>query len=345
MASYFITGATGFIGTHLCHKLLTLGHQVKALVRNKQKAHSLPVNHPALQLVEGDLLTTKGYASALHNCDGVFHLAAYAKSWAKSLDTFYHINVDGTLGLLSECVEQQVPRVVITSTAGVYGPSFELTITEDVSQVIPHITTYEKSKAQADEQASAFLDKLQLVWLHPTRVYGPGAMSESNAATMLIERRLQGEMPIIPGNGHQIGNYVLVDDVVEGHRLAMEKAESGAHFILGGENLSYRSLYQLIDRLSNTRSPIWPLPLWLMKTIARVDTWKAELTGRPPLITPDFVVKYHHNWKVSSQKAMQLLGYQPTSAAVGIEKTIHWLQEQKQKTLKDMPSSQGEVRA
>lgn len=331
MATYLVTGSTGFIGSALCRSLAEQGHLVKAFCRNSQKAQEL-FSHKNIEIALGDIGNTNSLEKALEGCDGVFHLAAFAKVWSKNPQTFYEINVGGTENLLEACKSQGIKRVVITSTAGIYGPALNGMVNEDSVPAIDPITEYERTKQMADEKAKTYLEKLHICWVHPTRVFGPGELTESNSVTKLIKMRSAGKLTPLPGNGRQSGNYVYVDDVVSGEILAMEKGVSGEHYILGSDNLTYRQFYGLIDDLDNQKRAMLTLPLWLMKAFAFVQLVGARLFGSPPLITPEFLRKYTYHWSLDINKAKTELGFAPIPVKAGIEKTLHWLATQKRDT-------------
>lgn len=331
MATYLVTGSTGFIGSALCKALAEKGHSVKAFCRNSQKAEEL-FSHANIEIVLGDIADSTSLEGGLMGCDGVFHLAAYAKLWSKNPKAFYEINVGGTRNLLNACVSAGVKRVVITSTAGIYGPALNGVVNENSIPAIEPITEYERTKQLADEKAKTYLDRLHISWVHPTRVFGPGELTESNSVTKLIKMRSAGKLTPLPGNGRQSGNYVFVDDVVSGEILAMEKGASGEHYILGSDNLSYRQFYELIDDLDNQKRIMLPLPLWLMKAFAFVQLVGASIFGSPPLMTPEFLRKYTYHWSLDINKAKTELGFAPIPVKAGIEKTLHWLATQKRDT-------------
>lgn len=326
--SIFISGATGFIGEHLSLFLANSGNQVQALVRSPEKVQKL--RHPNIKLFYGDITDVDSLQVAISGCKQVYHLAAYAKVWSPNPNTFYQINVQGTLNILNVALQENVNRVVITSTAGVFGPSLDEVINEQSSLTIPLTTEYEKTKKISEKKALEFIKKgLEVVIVNPTRVFGPGQLSQSNAVTTLIQKFNEGKWRIIPGNGKSQGNYVWIHDVVKGHVLAMQKGISGEKYILGGENISYNELFLLLRTLTNKNQRLFKLPLNIMLFVAKIMMFNAKFLKIQPLITPSFVRKYNYNWSLSSEKARKKLGYQPISLKEAIQKTIEWLKEKK----------------
>lgn len=324
----FVTGATGFVGEQLVKKLAeNAQNEVHILVRSVPKAQEIFAQMPNVRSFQGDLLEAEKIQKAMQECEQVYHLAAQAKVWDKNPQSFYEMNVKGTLNIVQTAIELGVKRIVLTSTAGVLGASLNgEVVSENTPLQVPLSTEYEKTKAQAEKEVQKLLDKgLEIVTVNPTRVYGGGQRSQSNAVTMLLEKYAQGKWRILPGNGKKIGNYVFIDDVVQGHLLAMQKGRSGERYILGGENVSYEELFNIFAEITGKKRWLVPLPVAVMNSFAHLQMLKTRLVGTAPLITPPFVKKYLYDWQVSSQKAQTELGYAITPLKIGLQKTWEWL--------------------
>ncbi|MFN6946442.1 MAG: SDR family NAD(P)-dependent oxidoreductase [Cytophagaceae bacterium] len=315
----FITGATGYIGELLAIRLANEGHSVHALVRSVQKAEKL--KHPNISIHAGDILDNENLIKGMKGCDAVFHLAACATVCSDDL-TYYDINVGGTKNIMDAAVETGIKKVIFTSTAGVFGPSDESgPVNEKTTRNKPFFNDYEATKAEAEELVLTYKDKLHVCIVNPTRVYGIGEESESNAVTKLIKLYKSGKWRIIPGNGKRIGNYVYVEDVVKGHILALKKAPNGSQYLLGGENASYSHLFKTIAEETGIKRTLIKMPVFVMLLASAIMVWWAKLRKKNPLITPKWVKKYLFNWEVSSQKAIDELGYTITSLSEGILQT------------------------
>ena len=321
----FITGATGYIGTNLALHLANSGHTVRALYRSKSKAISL--KHNNIKLFEGNISDTKSLERAMQSCDGVFHVAAFAQVWAKDPKIFFDINVDGASNVLNIAAQSGVKKIVVTSTAGVFGPSINEAVTEESKRTIDFFTEYERSKSVAEEKILDLVSKGQnIVIVNPTRVYGPGLLSVSNAVTRMIKLYIEGKFHIIPGNGKSIGNYVFIDDVVDGHILAMNKGKPGEKYILGGTNASYKEFFDTLINVSQKKYFLFKLPLSFMTATSNLMMLMSKLFGKPPLITPSWVKRLMYDWEISSKKAENALGYKITPLAEGMKKTINWIE-------------------
>ncbi|HYW95137.1 MAG TPA: SDR family oxidoreductase [Bacteroidales bacterium] len=319
----FVSGATGFIGSRLCLKLAEAGHTVHALYRSADKTKS--INRPGILLFRGDIMDRESLSRALEGCEQAYHAAAFTKAWMKDRGHIYRLNIEGTLNIIGAASEAGVKKMVVTSTAGVFGPSGNGLVDE---RSVPQsfFIDYETSKFILEKILTLISSTgSHVVMVNPTRVYGEGPMNDSNGVTKMIDRYTRGKWHFIPGNGNGIGNYVHVDDVVAGHILAMEKGESGERYILGGENTSYLLFFQTLRRISGKNYALFRLPLFLMLPVAHLMVAASSLTGKGPLITPALVRKFNMNFRVSAEKAKHDLGYAPADLESGLKKTVDWL--------------------
>jgi farnesol dehydrogenase len=322
----FITGATGFLGVKLCRKLVDEGHIIHALYRSESKVNFL--SHKNIRLFKGDVTDGESLKRAMKSCDYVYHLAAYAKVWAKDPSTFHKINYLGTMHVLNAARMLGVKKTVYTSTAGVFGPSIHKTVDEKSKRSIEVCTEYERTKAEAEKLVMDYVSKGQhIVIVNPTRIYGPGLLNESNSVTRMINLYINGRFRVLPGNGNSIGNYVFIDDIVSGHILAMEKGKRGEKYILGGANVSYRDFFNVLSRVTGKKYSQFSLPISLMLAISGAMLLLAKTVGISPLIIPRWVKKYNYNWELSSQKSKDQLGYKITPLEEGLSKTINYLKE------------------
>ncbi len=333
----FVTGATGFIGTRLVEALIGRGQSVRALSRRARPQpppgfgwHGAgPLDHERVELVRGDVTDRDSLRRGMHGCSRVFHLAAYAKNWAPDPRIYFDVNVQGMRNVLDLANELGIERVVWTSTIVTFGPTRRGEIgNEQMPRITDRFfTEYEQTKSVAEREALEHARSASpVVIVNPTRVYGPGHLTEGNSLSLLVDQYDRGKAPVLLNLGVNVGNYVLVDDVVRGHLLAMEKGRVGERYILGGENASLRQFFELIDEVSGKRHlriPVFRpgalLFAWLQKK-------RAEWFGVYPQITPGWVRTFLVDWAYSSEKAEQELGYQPTPLAEGIRITYEWLQ-------------------
>lgn len=320
----FVTGATGFIGIQLVKRLVSQGNTVHALYRNESKA-SL-VRGDGVVLFKGDILQKESLSAAMLGCNQAYHVAAFAGVWSKDPGMVQRLNVEGALNVIDAAGAAGIKRVVVTSTAGILGPSDQVALNEESPPPSSFFTEYEKSKFILEQRLMALKINIpEVVIVNPTRVYGPGFLSESNGVTRMIKKYMEGRWRFVPGNGNRSGNYVYIEDVVTGHMLAMEKGIPGQRYILGGDNITYNQLFQFTAEASGIHKKLFKLPLGLMLAAAVFMKGISMITNRPPMIVPDLVRKFNHHWIVSSDKAINTLGYEPLAASEGIRRTVHWI--------------------
>ena len=324
----FVTGATGFIGKNLSLRLANEGHIVHALYRDIKKTKGL--DHENIKLFQGDILDKKSLLNGMKGCAMVFHTAAFTSVWAKKPSTIETLNVNGTSNVLETAVELSVDRIVYTSTAGIFGPSGDSITDETKPYPSTFFTRYEETKAKIEQIIIPQFLKLGLnvVIVNPTRIYGPGPLNDANSVSKIIKNHLEDKIGLVPSNGTSIGNYTYIDDVAEGHILAMKKGKTGERYILGGDNIAFIDLMRLVARESGQKSRLIRIPVFVMFLIAWILVITAKITGIKPMIIPGLVKKFIPDWRVSSEKAKKELGYNPVGIEHGIKKTIEWLRKE-----------------
>jgi nucleoside-diphosphate-sugar epimerase len=207
----FITGATGYIGQKLALKLAEGGHTIHALLHDEKKRVLL--EHPNIQLFNGDILDKSSLLKAMTGCGQVYHLAALASVWNKNPDAFHILNVDGLKNVLDCCLELNIKDVLFTSTAGVVGHAENMQPVCELTNPNPQLETlYEKSKVDAEILLKEYNQKgIRGIIVNPSRVYGPGLLTESNGFTRLMRMYIGGHWKVKPCSGKSIGNYVYID--------------------------------------------------------------------------------------------------------------------------------------
>ncbi len=323
---YFISGISGFIGLNLARRLATDGHTVHAIIRGPEPVELK--DNPQVSYFRCDLTSVEKLKEAMDGCDFAFHLAAFAKPWAKDPQDFHRINVQGAGNVFEAALQAGVKKVVFTSSAATISPSNgREPANESTVRTIPYFNQYESTKAEAEKLAVDYCRRgLPVVIVNPSRVYGPGPINPSNSITRMIKGYKAGSWRIIPGDGQNIGNYVFIDDVVQGHILAMQKGRAGERYILGGENLTFDELFDILGKVTGRKLMMVHLPLSVMTIASKLMVAQNKITGLPPAITPDFVKKYMNHWCLSSEKAVKEIGYSIINFEEGAGRTLEWLE-------------------
>ena len=321
----FVTGATGFIGSRLALRLAELGHTVHALYRDEEKLSV--ITHPGIVPFKGDILDEKSLEIAAKGCRQVYHTAAFASVWTPDPSKVYKLNIEGTMNVIRAGTLAGAEKFVCTSTAGVFGPSGRSAVKDENSpKPASYFIDYESSKAILEGVLHRLADAgVPVVTVNPTRVYGPGLLSESNGVTRMVISYYRGKWRFIPGNGESTGNYVFVEDVVNGHILAMEKGVPGQNYLLGGSNASFNELFSLLALITGKKRTMLRIPSPLMLGLAAVMLGFAKTAGKSPMITPPLVRRFTESWNISSEKAARELGYRPIDLKSGLEITLEWI--------------------
>ncbi len=325
-----VTGGTGFLGRRLTETLAGRGEQLRVLVRASSNIEGLA--GPNVELVEGDLADESTWDRALEGCDRVFHAAAVVKKWARDRRIFDRVNVEAVDRLLTRAPAHGVRRIVLTSSFMALGPSPEdgtLGHENQRPQLSPH-NDYERTKRAADEVIQRHLSSgaCEIITTYPGVIYGPGLLTEGNILVKTFRDFLRGKLPGIPGSGRQRWCYAFVDDVVEGHRLAMQAGQPGRRYLLGGDNVTIDEVFGHFARLSG-RAPLRRhLPIGLLSIVGATEELLAWLFGREPELTRGIASIYRHSWAYRSDTAENELGYRPRTFASGLEETWSWMQSQ-----------------
>lgn len=322
--TYLVTGATGFVGSHVVRRLLARGEPVRALVRpssNLQALEGLEVER-----VYGDLRDPDSLRSALRGVDRVFHVAADYRLWAPSPREIYENNVAGTRNLLQAARAAGVSRIVFTSSVATIAvprhdalPN-EFTVTR-LDEMIGH---YKRSKFLAEHEArQAAKEGLPVVIVNPTTPVGPWDWKPTPTGKIVLDF-LRGRMPVYLDTGL---NLVPVEDAAEGHLLAAEHGKIGERYILGGQNLTLKEILEALARLTGRPAPRLRLPYAVAFAAGAIENGLARILGREPMIPLDGVRMARHKMFVDCRRAMDELGFRPTSVEAALGRAVRWYVE------------------
>ena len=323
----FITGATGFIGGHVAHKLRERGDEVVALVRNPAKASSL--RSQGCELAQGDLEDDQAIRNGMAGCDAVIHGAAIYEVGitAERRPALYAANVEGTRRVLTAAQDLGIAKTVYISTIGAFGNTHGKVV--DESYVHPgtsYCSYYEETKTEAHRVAKDFIARgLPLVVVQPGGVYGPNDHSQLGN---IIRQFKANRLPLMPFPEFGI-SFVHVEDVADGVLLALDNGRNGESYLLGGEIATMRDFVETLAKVTGKRPPVATLPTTLVKAIAPFGRIIGPVLGYPPNMgelvrSSDGVTMW-----ASSEKAQSELGYDPRPLEAGLRDTLeaHRLQK------------------
>ena len=319
----FLTGVTGYIGQKLMQTAIDKGFIVHALVRDPSASQL--TEHENIHYFKGDITDYDSVIKCMQGCDAVIHAAGITQLWHHDRTAFYRVNVGGTKNILEAACFHNVKRFVYTSTCGVLGPSNSDPVAEEDPRITPFENDYEISKHCAEELVKEYLRRgLFTVIVALSRVYGPGLLTNGNPISKLIGNTVKRGIGFVPDAKQVVGNYAFIDDVIEGHFLALQKGLGGEKYILGGENHSYKELFENIRKLSPRKIRLITIPKFLLKIAGNLIYTKSILTKTHNHLTPQTIDRLYQNRAVSCDKAIRQLGYRITPFENGIQQTIQF---------------------
>lgn len=320
-----VTGATGFVGSHVARQLVTAGHPVRILARKNSNLQ--PLEGLSVERVEGDLRDAVSLERAMRGVRRVFHVAADYRLSARNPGELYESNVDGTRLLLEAARDAGVERIVYTSTVATMAvpahdgalPNEETRAT--LGQMIGH---YKRSKFLAELEAiKAASAGVPVVIVNPTAPVGPGDWKPTPTGRIIVDF-LNGKMPAYVDTGL---NVVPVEDVAAGHLLAAEKGRIGERYILGARNMTLKQILDALAQITGRPAPRVKMPHAVALAAGYADQWISRLTGREPQIPVEGVKMSRHRMFVESDKAERELGYKPSSVEAALERAARWYEE------------------
>jgi dihydroflavonol-4-reductase len=318
MTRTLLTGATGFIGSHVCRLLVERGDEVHATIRRSSRTDEL--DRLGVQTVHADICDRRSIRRAMQGVDRVFHIAGTTKLSIER-ERAFAINVEGTRIVFEEALREGVERAVLTSSVAAIGPAPRgLTAEEsNVWDAGRYGIAYVDSKHEAEVTAMRLVARgLPLVIVNPAQVMGPGDFGRSS--TTLVRRFMRRQIPAyVDGTLNIVG----VEDVARGHLLAEERGEVGERYILGNRNFTYDRLFADLGRLSGIEPP--PLKLPLPVALAFADAGERLPGVRLPSTTEIRAASLR--WAVSSRKAKRELRWETSPHEDCLEATVAWYRD------------------
>ena len=321
----YVTGGTGFIGSHLVEQLADGGNHVTVLVRKTSNLRWLNHLGPKVQLVTADLHNTDSLIPTLKDVDVVFHLAGLTK--ALDTATYNHVNAEGTRNLLEACLHAQPPlkRFVYCSSLAAIGPSPNQTpICENTSP--RPLTDYGKSKLEGEIITRDYAGRLPITIVRPPAVYGP----RDTDIFIYFQFIRRGLMPII-GDENRLLSFVHVKDLVAGMYAAARssRAVGEAYFLTDGVVHSWIEFAQTVARSMEKRPLRLGIPFFVLDGVATCTEVVSRITRRAPTLNRQKMLELKQPfWICDSTKAEEQFGYRPLYVLEkGIKETAEWYLE------------------
>ena len=316
---YALTGGTGFVGGALATRLRRDGHEVVALVRDRNKAHHL--ERIGCAFVEGDLDDAAALDRLCAGADGLFHVAGWYKLGQRDPSPAETVNVAGTRNALAAARRNGVRRTVHTSTLAINSDTEEQVVDETYRFTGRHLSDYDRSKAEAHDLAlEAAADGLDVVIVQPGLVYGPGDTAQTGE---FIAQVVRGKRPLAPNGGGVC--WAHVDDVAEGHVLAMEKGRAGESYMLAGPRATLADGLRKVAGIAGTKGPI-VLPTRAVRASAALMGVVGKVVPVPPELAAETARAGLATYYGTPAKAERELGWRARSLEQGLRQTVEHLQ-------------------
>jgi dihydroflavonol-4-reductase len=319
-----VTGATGHIGNVLTRKLLKSGEKVRAVIPAGEDIRSL--EGLELERVEGDLRDLESLIQAFDGARMVYHLAGIITILPGQDDFLYQVNVEGTRNVVDACIENDVERLVYTSSVHALEEPPKGTVIDETCPYGVECARggYDRTKAQASLEVLKGVKKgLDAVMVCPSGVIGPYDYRISQMGQLILTF-MKGNLRAYIDGAY---DFVDVRDVAEGLILAGEKGECGESYILSGERITVPELMLTLEDITGVKAPSLKLPLWLVRIASRASPIYYNLTKSKPLFTAYSTEVLVSNSEISSEKARQELGYSPRPIRESIKDSVEWFRE------------------
>ena len=324
MAKAFITGATGFIGSHLADELLKKGYEVKCLVRKSSSTKWLEGKQ--VEYVYGDLFTHDTLEKALKDVDYVYHVGGV--TFAKRKEEFYKGNVDATKSLLEACYKFNpgLKKFVHVSSQAAVGPSFDGKPIDETRDYHP-LTTYGLSKVEAERVVISFFDKLKCTIVRPPAVYGP----RDYAIFEYFKSMSRGLQPMIGFDNKQV-SLIHAVDLVKGFIMAGEAdiSASEIYFISSEKYYNWHDVGEITKKLLGRKTLRLVIPHFAVKTTAFFSQVFGFFSSKPTVLNIEKARELTQAyWICSIEKAKRELGYKETmTLEEGFQDTIEWYRKE-----------------
>jgi dihydroflavonol-4-reductase len=315
-----VTGATGFLGSHVTRQLVARGEDVRVLLRPSSTNRAIA--DLSLEYVTGDLRDPASLDRAMKGAKRVFHVAADYRFWAKRKQDIYDSNVGGTKNLLEAARRAGVELLIYTSTVATVAvdrPQHPNEFTDaKLEEMVGH---YKRSKWMAEQEVrNAAKTGLPVVIVMPTTPVGPWDWKPTPTGKIILDF-LNGKMPGYVETGL---NFVGVEECAAGHLLAAEKGKVGERYLLGGENLTLKGLLDILSKITGLPAPRMKIPHGLALGVAYANTIFSRLIGREPGIPVEGVKIARHMMFVDCSRAQRELGFKPGPVSAALERAVRW---------------------
>ena len=317
-----VTGAAGFLGSHVARQLAARGEEVRVLLRTSSSNRA--ISDLSLEYVTGDLRDVGSLERAMAGMRRVFHVAADYRLWAKRPQDIYDSNVGGTRNLLAAAKKAGIEQLIYTSTVATIAvdrPQLPNEFTDsNLAEMVGH---YKRSKWMAEQEVlKAAKEGLPAIVAMPTTPVGPWDWKPTPTGKIIVDF-LNGKMPGYVETGL---NFVGVEECAAGHLLVSEKGRIGERYLLGAENLTLKQLLDKLAKITGLAAPSMKIPHRVALGVAYVESAFSRLIGKEPQIPVEGVKIAQHMMFVDCSRAKKELGFAPGPVAAALERAVRWYQ-------------------
>jgi dihydroflavonol-4-reductase len=320
----FLTGATGFVGSHVARGLADQGADLRLLVRSNSNLKNIA--DLKADLFTGDLRDPASLEKGIAGCDAIFHVAADYRLWVRDPDEMYRANVEGTRAILAAARKNNVRRVVYTSSVATMGFTQGSLADENSPVSLANmIGPYKRSKFMAEQVAiEAARAGQHVVIVNPTTPVGERDIKPTPTGRIVVDF-LKKKFPAYVDTGL---NLVDVKECARGHIAALEKGRPGERYILGGENLTLKQILDKLAAITGLPSPTIRVPYVVALATGVVDELiTGRILGREPRATIDAVRMGRKKMFVSFAKAEHQLGWKCVPVDDALRRAVDWFKE------------------
>lgn len=323
MSLLLVTGATGFLGEHLCEVLIAQGHQVRGLARSR----SVVLSELGVEPVRGDVLDGPELDRALIGVEAVFHLAGAVSRDPDDAQRMMRLHVDGTRRVLERMAAAGVKRMVLASTSGTLGVSKDEVILEETAPYAEELVAgwpYYASKIYQERLAFEHGARLgiEVVAVNPSLLLGPGDRRLSSTGD--VRKFIKGQVPILPEGGI---NFVDARDAAAATAAALTHGRAGERYLLGGPNWTMKEFFARLGRVANKQPPRLVVPAKLARWGAGVLEGLWRHRGKEPPVERISVEMADHFWWIDSSKAERELGFVARDPMLTLHDTVAYLRQ------------------
>jgi len=317
-----VTGASGFVGSAVARIARERGFDVRVVIRKTSSRQNL--EGLDAEVVIGDMRDETSMRAAMKGVRYLLHVAADYRIWARDPGEIERANLEGTEATMRAALAEGGERIVYTSSVATLkvSPAGEIVDETKPAQAHQTIGAYKRSKVLAERAVERMVanDGLPAVIVNPSTPIGPRDVKPTPTGRIIVEAAT-GKIPAFVDTGL---NLVHVDDVANGHFLALERGVIGERYILGGENLSLQQMLADIAGLAGRKPPTIKLPRGPLYPLALGAELYAKFSGKEPFVTVDGLRMSKNKMYFTSAKAERELGYRARPYGEGLSHALDW---------------------